>query len=81
MLRRLPTAGWVPAGLPGSDDDKGKEETEMCGAIENKWLPPEAVMEILGCSRQVVNRLCRDGHVKCRKFGRTWYVHRSEFED
>lgn len=53
----------------------------MCSAIENKWLPPEAVMKLLGCSRQVVNRLCRDGHVKCRKFGRTWYVHRSEFED
>lgn len=54
----------------------------MCEAgINSKWLPPEAVMEILGCSRQVVNRLCRDGHVKCRKFGRTWYVHRSTFED
>lgn len=49
--------------------------------IDSKWMPPEAVMELLGCSRQVVNRLCRDGHVKCRKFGRTWYVHRSAFED
>lgn len=58
-----------------------RRNREMDRAIDSKWLPPEAVMEILGCSRQVVNRLCRDGHVKCRKFGRTWYVHRSAFED
>lgn len=70
------------SGPAGTKTKERKEEREMCEAgINSKWLPPEAVMEILGCSRQVVNLLCRDGHVKCRKFGRTWYVHRSEFED
>lgn len=64
---------------PGEDDERGNREMDY--AIDSKWLPPEAVMKLLGCSRQVVNRLCRDGHVKCRKFGRTWYVHRSAFED
>lgn len=70
------------SGPAGTKTNERKEEREMCEAgINSKWLPPEAVMKLLGCSRQVVNRLCRDGHVKCRKFGRTWYVHRSTFED
>lgn len=45
-----------------------------------KWLSAEDVAEICGMSRWTFNRLCRDGHWKCKKLGRRWYVHESEFE-
>lgn len=44
------------------------------------WLDPEEAMAVLHVSRKNLNRMCRDGLLRCRKFGRTWYVHKSELE-
>lgn len=43
-----------------------------------KWMTAAEFAEALGKSVRVVNRMCRDGQLRCRKFGRTWYVHESE---
>lgn len=44
------------------------------------WVTPEEAMKLLNVSRVNYNRMCRDGLIKAKKIGRTWYVHRSEFE-
>lgn len=48
--------------------------------IEDSWLPPAEAMRLLGVSRKNLNRMCRDGLLHCKKRGRTWYVHKDEFE-
>lgn len=57
-------------------DAKGVKSSEIKGS----WLGPCAAMAAFGCSRASYNRMCRDGLLKAKKFGRTWYVHKSEFE-
>ncbi len=48
--------------------------------MTDAWLPYPAVNAMRPMSRYTFNRMCRDNVWKCKKVGRTWYVHRSEFE-
>lgn len=45
-----------------------------------RWYEPEEVMRMCHISRQSFNRMCRDRLWKCKKMGRKWLVHASEFE-
>lgn len=57
------------------------KEDHMSTAVTMNWLAPEEAMKLLGITGRVnYNRMCRDGIIKAKKFGRTWYVHKSEFE-
>ncbi len=44
------------------------------------WLSYEEFNELFPMPRYSFNYMCREGRVRCRKFGRKWYVHRSEIE-
>lgn len=49
-------------------------------AMIGRWYEPEEVMRMCHISRQSFNRMCRDRLWKCKKMGRKWLVHASEFE-
>ncbi len=56
------------------------DERKVIGMV-GRWLSAEDAMSICnGMTRWTFNRMCRDGLWRCRKIGRFWYVHQSEFE-
>lgn len=45
-----------------------------------RWLTPEQYADAMQLTVRAVNRMCRDGLLKCRKVGRFWRIHPSEIQ-